>query len=76
MLFFCSVSHLSYPGQYRAMFVQNVRVLHGSQVRPVSGDDDPQMKYYSVICGVCQTNVGVMDSEEVYHFHHVLESQV
>jgi hypothetical protein len=56
------------------MFAENVKICTGAQVRPTIGDDDPSMHYYTVLCATCQTNVGVIDSDEVYHFHHVLEA--
>lgn len=59
--------HEVYKTQYRAMFVQNCRV---GAVPPSSppGTEAP------VFCTDCNTQVGVMDSEEVYHFFNVLPS--
>jgi hypothetical protein len=30
--------------------------------------------FYPVLCAVCRTEVGVRDSDEVYHFFHVFPS--
>jgi len=64
--------HSRYKGQYRAMFVQNCKVLN-YEVRPLIGDTDPEMRYYPVHCEDCNTQIACIDSEEVYHFFHVLE---
>ena len=38
-------------------------------MRPLPGtDDDPDVKYYAVLCRTCKSHVAVMDSDEVYHF--------
>eukprot|EP00808_Paulinella_micropora_P023898 g43449.t1 len=67
--------HTKYTSQFRAMFVQNCTVDKARQQRPLIGDDDPNMKYWVVLCSDCKTHIGVMDSDEVYHFHNVLESR-
>eukprot|EP00457_Paulinella_chromatophora_P009624 gb/GEZN01009695.1/.p1 GENE.gb/GEZN01009695.1/~~gb/GEZN01009695.1/.p1 ORF type:complete len:177 (+),score=25.65 gb/GEZN01009695.1/:136-666(+) len=67
--------HSSYLTQFRAVFVENCSVAKGRQVRPIIGDDDPEMKYWAVCCSACNTNIGVMDSDEIYHFHNVLEGR-
>lgn len=66
--------HEYYSTQFRAMFVENVRVLHHHTVRPIKGDEDPTQKFYVVVCNTCSTQVGVVDEEEIYHLHHVLEA--
>ena len=45
LLFFvcCSQRNESFRNQFRAMFVQNVLVRLREQVRPLEGDDDPDM---------------------------------
>lgn len=35
-------------------------------------EDDPNKTYSSVVCDICETEVGARDNEEVYHFFHVL----
>lgn len=62
---------------FRAMFVlDGVLVDRGRPIRPTDGtDEDPNMLYWTVLCRVCKSHVGVIDNEEVYHFHHVIESQ-
>lgn len=61
-----------FSNQYRAIFVSNVVVCKEEETRPVQGDDDPDAKYWNVRCELCGCHVAVMDSEEVYHFFHVL----
>lgn len=61
-----------FSNQYRAIFVSNVVVNKDEETRPVQGDDDPEMKYWNVHCELCSCHVAVMDSDEVYHFFHVL----
>jgi len=58
--------------QYRAMFVDNCKVCDKEPVRPVVGDDDDEMGYFNVRCDNCDCHVGVVDSDEVYHFFNVL----
>ena len=61
-----------FSNQYRAIFVSNVVVCKEEETRPVQGDDDPDAKYWNVRCELCGCHVAVMDSDEVYHFFHVL----
>jgi hypothetical protein len=62
--------HATRPTCFRAMFVSDdVLVDKGRQVRPEEGtDDDPSVKYYAALCRTCKSHVGVMDSDEVFHF--------
>lgn len=73
--------HDIYLTQFRAMFVQNCRIdnLHVLRVperasRPSRNAEHGADLYYSVRCAQCNTEVGVYDSNEVYHFCHVLPS--
>jgi E2F-associated phosphoprotein len=36
--------------------------------------DEAEKTYTSVVCEVCETEVGARDEEEIYHFFHVLAS--
>ena len=35
---------------------------------------DEDDRYHPVACGVCNTEIGVYDSDEVYHFFNVIAS--
>jgi len=75
LLCFDCQQHDEYANQYRAMFVQNCKVLK-QEVRPTEiGDDDPEMRYRAVVCSRCSTNIAVYDTEEIYHFFNVLAAQ-
>lgn len=74
--------HEIYRTQYRAMFVFNCNIdfseklKYKSKVRSKNrakydSDDD---KYFPVKCCICNTQVAVYDSNEVYHFFNVLSS--
>jgi len=67
--------HAYYPNQYRAMFVQNCKVMLSQTTRPVKGDNDPDAVYHEVHCSKCDLNIAVRDSDEVYHFFNVLPSE-
>ena len=81
--------HDSYKNQYRAMFVMHsivdmrenlkykrkkpkikFRERHLTDTNEVEFDI-----YHPVKCDSCQTEVGVFDEEEVYHFYNVLPSE-
>jgi len=66
--------HCSYAGQFRAMFVRHCRVERGAQLRAggqVAGAAEAEA-FWAVHCASCETQVGVVDVEEVYHFFHVV----
>lgn len=75
--------HAVYHNQYRAVFVMNTRVRE-DQVRHVLPQKGGRRKNQQqvqpsevlrpVFCDCCDTEVGVYDEEEVYHFFHVLAS--
>eukprot|EP00466_Bigelowiella_natans_P021204 jgi/Bigna1/91285/estExt_fgenesh1_pg.C_950039 len=68
--------HSYYPNQYRAMFVQNCKVMLKQTTRPVKGDSDPNAIYHQgVHCAKCDLYVAVRDMEEIYHFFNVLPSE-
>ncbi|GAX78731.1 hypothetical protein CEUSTIGMA_g6168.t1 [Chlamydomonas eustigma] len=50
-----------------------IRSNHGSQGIPNCLEDSTEL-FYAVRCAVCRTEVGVRDSDEVYHFFHVFPS--
>ncbi|KAL3137158.1 hypothetical protein ABBQ32_006726 [Trebouxia sp. C0010 RCD-2024] len=75
--------------QYRAMFVTNCRVsttpkLASSKTQqkaggkrqrdPQSSQSDVQEQVFPVFCGTCDAELGVLDAEEVIHFHSVFPS--
>lgn len=81
--------HVSYRNQYRAMFTFNTKVDMESPVEPINKpskkrkknkkqsniiESDPELTYYPVSCSVCSTEVGVYDSDEVYHFYNTIAS--
>ncbi|XP_076320704.1 E2F-associated phosphoprotein-like [Tachypleus tridentatus] len=76
--------HELYKTQYRAMFVTNCMVDNEQVLRyshkkkskrgglPIDGSNSDI--YHPVKCFVCNTEVAVIDKEEVYHFFNVLAS--
>lgn len=38
------------------------------------GEEEKFNEEYPVLCGVCQTEVGVYDKDGVYHFYNVFPS--
>ncbi|KAK1425589.1 hypothetical protein QVD17_20943 [Tagetes erecta] len=77
--------HEKYVTQYRAVFVVNCKIKKGQvsekgslkrkRVRKggrgsMGGDES----FSPVCCSVCETEVGVIDDEEIYHFYNVLPS--
>jgi len=40
----------------------------------IKKDSRPEDLFHPVMCQVCKTEVGVYDSDEVYHFFNVLSS--
>jgi len=65
------------------MFVENLIVLKGQQVRPLAGTDENEvddsgqpLKYYQAVCATCRIPCAVMEHPyEIFHFFHVLASQ-
>lgn len=45
-----------------------------STVMPTMQDSAVEEVIYPVLCGVCGTELGVRDEDEVYHFYHCLAS--
>ncbi|GJJ69362.1 hypothetical protein EMPS_01708 [Entomortierella parvispora] len=41
-----------------------------------SADDDEDMAYNPVVCGICSTKVALVDQDEVYHFFNVIPTGV
>lgn len=75
--------HVRYEGQFRAVFVTNCKVVQEERLRIVVGDGLGRKRNVScsgaedeafrpVACAVCDTEVGVLDSESVYHFFNVV----
>ncbi|KAJ9557941.1 hypothetical protein OSB04_012555 [Centaurea solstitialis] len=75
--------HEKYVTQYRAVFVVNCKMKKGG----VSDEGSLKRKrvgrkggsggesFTPVCCSVCETEVGVIDDDEVYHFFNVLPSE-
>ncbi|KAI8893612.1 E2F-associated phosphoprotein-domain-containing protein [Globomyces pollinis-pini] len=59
--------HVEYS-QYRAMFVVRCKILH-EQILRVKGTNEV---FHPVQCGECGAEIGVYDSDEVYHFFQVV----
>ncbi|KAI8909660.1 E2F-associated phosphoprotein-domain-containing protein, partial [Gorgonomyces haynaldii] len=57
--------HEEYKNQFRAMFVENVRVLFDQVLKAESS------VYHPVRCLECECEIGVYQ-DEVYHFFHVI----
>ncbi|BBN18028.1 hypothetical protein MPTK1_7g18940 [Marchantia polymorpha subsp. ruderalis] len=94
--------HEKYVHQYRAMFVQNCRIVENERLRlpahraakktrkskkkssanETTPPNVPEVHlnasedevYKPVRCSVCDTEVALMDNDEVYHFHNVVPS--
>jgi len=64
--------HEAYTDHYRAVFVRNVKPLAGVPLRVTGADAVAGDAFDAVACAVCETPVGVLDGEEVYHFCHVV----
>ncbi|KYR02521.1 hypothetical protein DLAC_01365 [Tieghemostelium lacteum] len=69
--------HDRFKNQYRAMFVKNCTVV--IEKRFTFKDQDENGKelieyYHPVYCEICDTQVGVYDEDEVYHFFNIFPS--
>ncbi|ORY06705.1 hypothetical protein K493DRAFT_333018 [Basidiobolus meristosporus CBS 931.73] len=74
--------HDKFLNQYRAMFVENCKIISGEVLKfapqgkkakrtnPGGGED----VFHPVECNECGTRVAVIDSEEIYHFFNVIPS--
>ncbi|KAI6647326.1 hypothetical protein LOD99_12322 [Oopsacas minuta] len=82
--------HDLYKDQFRAMFVMHCRIEEGEILKYKKKKQKKKFKrreemgsteaveydvYQPVKCGSCQTEVGVFDEDEVYHFYNVLPSE-
>lgn len=81
--------HVSYRNQYRAIFTFNTKVDMENPVEPSNKpskkrkknkkqsnivESGPELTHYPVSCSICSTEVGVYDSDEVYHFYNTIAS--
>lgn len=77
--------HDLYKSQYRAMFVSNCNVISEeilkypnkkkrSKKHQENSDTSNEDRYNPVRCSVCNTEVAVYDSDEIYHFFNVIAS--
>eukprot|EP00727_Mastigamoeba_balamuthi_P009435 m51a1_g5113 hypothetical protein (163) ;mRNA; r:348280-348954 len=64
--------HCKYADQYRAMFVRNCAVDRSERLREPGAPED--QFYWRVACEHCGASVGVLDSDDVYHFFGVFAS--
>jgi len=70
--------HVRYP-QYRAMFVINCEVKRDTTARDNKARDNKAAeaatraadRVFPVFCAECNTEVGVLDNDDVYHFYNV-----
>lgn len=57
---------------------KNERIRPWEYVDTILVEDEHNFEqeiYYPVHCGVCDTEVGIMDEEGIYHFHDVVPSE-
>ena len=82
--------HHVYENQYRAMFVLNCTVVEEEKLHykakkkrqrkqrelaeAAASQADEREWYHPVKCSSCQTEVGVYDIDEIYHFTNVIAS--
>ncbi|VDM24958.1 unnamed protein product [Hydatigera taeniaeformis] len=74
--------HSKYKTQYRTMFTFNCKVAEDEVICPPlndqnanAGEDSSDRSVYKrVLCEICDTPVGLLDSEGVYHLFGVLAS--
>ncbi|XP_071701306.1 uncharacterized protein [Rutidosis leptorrhynchoides] len=76
--------HEKYVTQYRAVFVVNckTKISHVSEEGSLKrkrvkkgGNSADVGSTKPVCCSVCETEVGVIDEDEIYHFYNVLPSE-
>ena len=67
--------HSKYKLQYRATRPANCRVDY-QQAIVKKGRTGTQEVYYSVSCGVCGVEVGVLDEHGIYHFYNVIPEKM
>jgi hypothetical protein len=60
--------HDYYAYQYRAMFALNVSTLPEARSMQKGSTE----LYRSVVCSVCEAEVGVQDEDDVFHFFNVI----
>ncbi|CDS36030.1 e2F associated phosphoprotein [Echinococcus multilocularis] len=74
--------HSKYKTQYRTMFTFNCKVVEDEVLHPqpnnhdmnAEGSSDEQSVFKQVLCEICDTPVGLLDSSGVYHLFGVLAS--
>ncbi|GFS56071.1 e2F-associated phosphoprotein [Trichonephila inaurata madagascariensis] len=78
--------HEIYKSQFRAMFVNNCKVVNTETLtypkkkrkfkkENADGTSSCEKEVFNPVrCSVCNTEVGVYDAEEIYHFFNVLAS--
>lgn len=75
--------HATYRNQYRAMFVVNCEVDKNQILKFGKGEKMRKSKifdpiqdeiYHPTTCTGCNTEVAVMDRDEVYHFFNIIPS--
>lgn len=64
--------HIRYDGQFRAIFVTNCKTVTSQRLHVKGEPQGMSHAYQPVACANCSTEVGVRDSEGVYHFCNVM----
>jgi hypothetical protein len=64
--------HEVYKNQYRAMFVENCDIK--PQVLTMKDGQGKEEYYKPVKCATCDTEVAVLDAEDIFHFFRVVAS--
>lgn len=70
--------HSVYHHQYRSIFPENCIVDYDTTLTPHSNkkmsvsQQVPHDLFYAVNCSICQTQVAVLDDENIYHFFDVV----
>ncbi|KAJ2724761.1 hypothetical protein GGI07_001722 [Coemansia sp. Benny D115] len=75
---FVCQQHTRYDGQFRALSVHHCKVMDDqlysftkNGLAPVT-KQTPNEVFKLVVCAECDTKLGVVDDEQVYHLFHVL----
>lgn len=63
--------HTQYEGQFRALYVVNCNTIRSKRLN-IEGDTFGEQQFVPVACATCETEVGVLDSTDVYHFFNVM----
>jgi hypothetical protein len=64
--------HEAYKNQYRAMFVENCDIK--SQILTMRDEEGKEEYFKPVKCANCDTEVAVLDAQDIFHFFRVVAS--